>query len=97
MMHLPIKQPPLNAPAPNTMGPKHTVALIIYIWLTWSLLLLFTGYQLARSTADYTKFLHRKYPWSHHIFPVFHSFCMPVTVLEGRFFRSTFNYYFLLS
>lgn len=29
MIHLPIKQPPLNAPAPNAMGPKHTVALII--------------------------------------------------------------------
>lgn len=28
MMHLPIKQPPLKVPAPNTMGPKHTVALI---------------------------------------------------------------------
>lgn len=24
MMHLPIKQPPLNAPAPSAMGPKHT-------------------------------------------------------------------------
>lgn len=29
MMHLPIKQTPLNAPAPNTMGPKHSAALII--------------------------------------------------------------------
>lgn len=41
MMHLSIKQPPLNTPAPNTVGTKHTVTMILLIWLTFVLIIIY--------------------------------------------------------
>lgn len=40
MMHLSINQLPLNAPAPNMMGPKHTITLITLIWLTFFIIII---------------------------------------------------------